>query len=158
MVLSDYDLKQNADELVVPFDPRNVSPASIDLTLADSTTDPAYRFVDGKLTLEGGGFVNLSTVETVKVPEHLVGIVKGKSSIARLGVMVECAGFVDPGFRGTITLEVKNLTDKPIVLRSGKKICQIVYMELTRPAIKPYSAENGHHYQDQHGATPSYLA
>lgn len=34
MVLSDYDLKQNADELVVPFDPRNVSPASIDLTLA----------------------------------------------------------------------------------------------------------------------------
>lgn len=156
MVLSDYDLKQNADELVVPFDPRNVSPASIDLTLA---ADPNRRFdSEGDMVLLPNEFILLSTAETVKVPEHLVAIVKGKSSIARLGVMVECAGFVDPGFRGTITLEVKNLTDRPIVLRSGKKICQIVYMELTRPAIKPYSTENGHHYQDQHGATPSYLA
>lgn len=156
MVLSDYDLKQNADELVVPFDPRNVSPASIDLTLAG---DPARRFnKKGDMTLQPDEFTLLRTAETVKVPEYLVAVVKGKSSIARLGVMVECAGFVDPGFRGTITLEVKNLTDKPITLKAGQKICQIIYLQLTRPAVEPYSAENGHHYQDQHDVTPSYLA
>lgn len=156
MVLSDYDLKQNADELVVPFDPRDVQPASVDLTLA---ADPADRFnKKGEMRLKPNEFVLLRTVETVKIPKYMVAVVKGKSSIARLGVMVECAGFVDPGFRGTITLEVKNLTDKPIILRAGQKICQIVFLLLTRPAVEPYSAESGHHYQDQHDVTPSYLA
>jgi deoxycytidine triphosphate deaminase len=79
------------------------------------------------------------------------------SSLGRLGLIVHAtAGFVDPGFRGTLTLEITNLTRVPIVLWPGKPIAQLSFMTLDRPAERPYGhPELGSHYHGQVDATES---
>jgi deoxycytidine triphosphate deaminase len=79
------------------------------------------------------------------------------SSLGRLGLIVHAtAGFVDPGFKGTLTLEITNLTRVPIVLWPGKPIAQLSFMGLDRPAERPYGhPELGSHYHGQVDATES---
>ena len=79
------------------------------------------------------------------------------SSLGRLGLIVHAtAGFVDPGFSGTLTLEITNLTRVPIVLWPGKPIAQLSFMTLDRPAERPYGhPELGSHYHGQLEATES---
>jgi dUTPase len=79
------------------------------------------------------------------------------SSIGRLGLIVHAtAGFCDPGWRGTLTLELNNLTRVPIKLYPGLPIAQLSFMALDRPALRPYgSPELGSHYQGQRAATES---
>jgi deoxycytidine triphosphate deaminase len=79
------------------------------------------------------------------------------SSLGRLGLIVHAtAGFVDPGFRGTLTLEITNLTRVPIVLWPGKPIAQLSFMALDRPAERPYGHPDlGSHYHGQVDATES---
>lgn len=139
----------------------NVSPASIDLTLhcvevvhEDRSKEELDLY---EYTLKPGEFILMSTNEAVNMPKDFVGIVKGKSSLARKGIMVECAGFVDPGFDGQITLEIKNLNqNRRVRLFDGMKICQIVFARMAEEPSHLYGKETGHHYQDQHGATKAY--
>ncbi len=79
------------------------------------------------------------------------------SSLGRLGLIVHAtAGFVDPGFQGTLTLEITNLTRVPIILWPGKPIAQLSFMTLDRPAERPYGHPDlGSHYQGQVEATES---
>jgi deoxycytidine triphosphate deaminase len=79
------------------------------------------------------------------------------SSIGRLGLIVHAtAGFCDPGWKGTLTLELNNLTRIPIKLYPGLQIAQLSFMALDRPALRPYgSPELGSHYQGQRAATES---
>jgi deoxycytidine triphosphate deaminase len=79
------------------------------------------------------------------------------SSIGRLGLVVHAtAGFVDPGFKGTLTLEITNFNSVPIVLRPRLAICQLSFMALDRPAERPYGhPELGSHYYGQIEATES---
>lgn len=79
------------------------------------------------------------------------------SSLGRLGLIVHAtAGFVDPGWRGTLTLEITNLTRVPIVLWPGKPIAQLSLMTLDRPAERPYGHPDlGSHYAGQVDATES---
>jgi hypothetical protein len=84
------------------------------------------------------------------VPTH-------NSSLGRLGLIVHAtAGFVDPGFEGSLTLEITNLTRIPIILWPGKPIAQLSFMALDRPAERPYGhPELGSHYHGQGAATES---
>jgi deoxycytidine triphosphate deaminase len=79
------------------------------------------------------------------------------SSLGRLGLIVHAtAGFVDPGFKGTLTLEITNLTRVPIILWPGKPIAQLSFMTLDQPAERPYGHPDlGSHYQSQVDATES---
>ena len=79
------------------------------------------------------------------------------SSLGRLGLIVHAtAGFVDPGFKGTLTLEITNLTRVPIILWPGKPIAQLSFMTLDRPAERPYGHPDlGSHYHGQVEATES---
>ena len=80
-----------------------------------------------------------------------------ESSLGRLGLIVHAtAGFCDPGWKGTLTLELNNLTRVPIKLYPGLLIAQLSFMGLDRPAEKPYgSPELKSHYQGQVAATES---
>jgi dCTP deaminase len=84
-------------------------------------------------------------------------VVNGKSSLGRLGLQVHAtAGFIDPGFEGTVVLEFSNVSNLPILLRTGMKIAQLVFQRLDKAAERPY----GHpdlksKYQNQSGATAS---
>ncbi len=79
------------------------------------------------------------------------------SSLGRLGLIVHAtAGFCDPGWKGTLTLELNNLTRIPIKLYPRIEIAQLSFMMLDRPALRPYgSPELGSHYQGQRAATAS---
>jgi dCTP deaminase len=100
-------------------------------------------------------FVLAVTRERVEVPDDLVGRLDGKSSLGRLGLIVHStAGFVDPGFKGRLTLELRNIANLPITLYYDMPVSQISFVRLTTPAEKPYGAE-GSKYQGQEGPQSS---
>jgi dCTP deaminase len=160
-----------------PWDPALVQPASVDLRLGDSfrvfhnhrasaidLRDPPTGLTE-EVVIEGdesfvihpGEFCLGRTLEWVELPDDIVARIEGKSSIGRLGLIVHAtAGFCDPGWRGTLTLELNNLTRVPIKLYPGLLIAQLSFMGLDRPAQRPYgSPELGSHYQGQRAATES---
>jgi dCTP deaminase len=161
-----------------PWEPAMVQPASVDLRLGDSfrvfhnhrTTAIDLRHPPANLTEEvlvtgpeesfvihPGEFCLGRTLEWVELPDDIVARIEGKSSLGRLGLIVHAtAGFCDPGWRGTLTLELNNLTRVPIKLYPGLPIAQLSFMALDRPARRPYGTpELGSHYQGQRAATES---
>lgn len=100
--------------------------------------------------VQPGEFVLGVTCETITVPDDLVVRVEGRSSLGRLGIIVHStAGFVDPGFSGTITLEISNLNRLPVALYPGMRICQLAFEKMTSPAETPYDKKVGSKYQGQ---------
>lgn len=170
MILSDRDIRDALarleNQLVVdPLPPvQALQPASLELTIGNQILIPGEQTprvlepgVD--LVLNPGEFGLATTVERVRIPTDLVAQVNGKSSWARLGLMVHVtAGFIDPGFDGTITLELANVGTLPVSVPQGAAICQLVFFKLTSPAERPYGTEGlGSHYQGQDGVTPSAI-
>lgn len=100
------------------------------------------------------GFVLARTRETVSLSPSLFGKVEGRSSVGRLGLVVETAGVIDPGFRGTITLEIANLLPYPVLLHAGTRICQIVVSRMDGDTEGGYQSSK---YQNQVQATGSKL-
>jgi dCTP deaminase len=162
---------------IEPFDSSLVQPASIDVRLGshfrifDTHTievidlKSKQRKITREVTIRDdeafiihpGEFCLGTTVERVELPRNIVARVEGKSSLGRLGLIVHAtAGFIDPGFRGPITLELSNLMRVPIMLYPGMLVAQLSFMTLDQPAMFPYgSPELNSHYQDQEGATES---
>jgi dCTP deaminase len=185
MILSDGDLLdrlERGDLVVEPLDDpeTQIQPASIDLRLGNRflefrrTNIPCIhpdseREVDdyvsetviepgGEFILHPGDFVLGTTKERVEVPPDLVANVEGRSSLGRLAVVVHAtAGFIDPGFKGKITLELSNLGTAPVALRPETRISQLVFTELVSPARRPYGKERGSKYQDQDGPQASRI-
>lgn len=171
MILSDSELSKLLDnkELEVnPLGDNCLQPASIDLTLGDhfsriddekiseiSLSDKlSYKtFENSSFSLPPKDFVLATTKEYIKLPQNLTAFVEGRSSIGRLGLFIENAGWVDPGFEGQITLELFNATNLPILLESGRRICQLVFCSMNQSPSKPYSGK----YQCQKGATGSLI-
>ncbi len=156
VILSDRDIAQRLAEGSLVIEPLDYSidpiqPASVDLRLSDCKLSNGTRWIFP------GEFMLACTLETVHIPPDLVAQVNGKSSLGRLGLSVHItAGFIDPGFRGQITLELHNCSNKTIRLERRMKICQLVLQRLTSPCERPY----GHptrksKYQGQTGITPS---
>jgi len=179
-VLSDatiLELVQTGRIRIDPWDASLVQPASVDLRLGDSfrvfhnhrasaidLREPPSGLTE-EVTIEAhesfvihpGEFCLGRTLEWVELPDDIVARIEGKSSIGRLGLIVHAtAGFCDPGWKGTLTLELNNLTRVPIKLYPGLPIAQLSFMALDRPALRPYgSPELGSHYQGQRAATES---
>jgi dCTP deaminase len=179
-MLSDRDIRKAlaSDELqILPHVPDNaVQPASIDLHLANTfwvfpaseeVFDPFQPIepdaqkrepvVAETFDIHPGQFVLASTTEHVTLSAALVARIEGKSSLGRLGLFVHItAGFIDPGFSGNITLELLNVSGRPLRLHAGMKIAQLSIQELTSPAERPYGHPDlGSKYQGQTVATPS---
>lgn len=101
-------------------------------------------------------FVLAHTLESIHLGDCLAAQVYGKSSIGRVGLEVENAGYIDPGFHGQITLELKNTTGYTIRLTCGMPIAQMAVHRLSSPAVRPYGhPARASRYQGQTGATPS---
>lgn len=88
--------------------------------------------------LPPGGFVLGSTRERVTVPNDLCAFVAGRSGIARIGLQIEAAGLLDPGYAGCPTLEIVNLAPYPIRLYDAMPIGQVYWVKLDQPAEFPY--------------------
>jgi dCTP deaminase len=179
-VLSDGTIRRLVDEgeiVIAPWDPLMVQPASVDLKLGTSfrvfhnhriqvidladppqgLTEPVEVAPDDLFVIHPNEFVLGRTEERVEMPANLVARIEGKSSLGRLGLIVHAtAGFVDPGFQGSLTLEITNFNSVPIVLRPGLPIAQLSFMTLDQAAERPYGHPDlGSHYQSQVDATES---
>jgi dCTP deaminase len=129
------------------------SEAEVDEYVSETIVDEGNEFI-----LHPGDFVLGTTKERVEVPPDLVAQVEGRSSLGRLAVVVHAtAGFIDPGFRGKITLELSNLGTAPVALTPGMRISQLVFTEMKSPSTRPYGAERGSKYQDQSGPQASRI-
>lgn len=107
--------------------------------------------------LHPGEFALGASIEVVSLDATVIARVEGKSSFGRLGLMIYfIAGFVDPGFSGTITLELSNIATLPIMLYPGMKIGQQCFMDLKSKCLKPYGTKSlGSKYQGQKEPEPS---
>lgn len=162
-ILSDNDIiKRLKKDLTIEYDDElNIQPASVDLHLGKElkNLDSNSFFLNENVsyTLEPDEFILASTLEHIEIPCDLVGIVDGKSSLGRLGITIHVtAGYIDPGFKGNITLEIKNLSDQPFQLVYGMSICQLVLETLTSTPEHVYGdAELNSHYQGSKGTVLS---
>ena len=163
MILSDTSLKAliAAGRLgVEPLTADSIQPASIDCRLGthflliDETDkqiitmdrELKYReFVGDSITLPPHSFLLATTMEYVRLPNDLTAFVEGRSSIGRLGLFIQNAGWVDPGFEGRITLELYNANSLPIVLQAGRRVCQLVFCKMDQATLNPYRGK----YQGQ---------
>ena len=180
MVLSDRSIRERlkrGDLVVEPMGENTMQPASIDLRLeprlrvfrnhkravidlrkdTEELTEEEVIPEDEPFILHPGEFILGSTMERVIIPDDLVARLEGKSSLGRLGLVIHStAGFVDPGFRGPLTLELSNNATLPITLYREMRICQISFMQLTTPSERPYNSPGlGSRYQEQDGPTAS---
>ena len=171
MILSDKKLKQmiREKELVIePLGENSIQAASIDCRLGNHylavedkdmdilTLDQEilYRDIHGEESIiPAHSFLLATTLEYIKLPNHVTAFVEGRSSIGRMGLFIQNAGWVDPGFEGKITLELYNANSLPIKLQSGRRICQLVFCELDQPAEFPYRGK----YQKQDQAIGSRI-
>lgn len=169
MILSDQSiLKMLKDKSlkITPLEKEQIQPASVDVRLGD-TFGIVEDSPSGMITLENeikyktiqtdryillpGQFVLATTMEYFELPNDLTAFVEGRSSLGRMGLFIQNAGWVDPGFKGEITLELFNANRCAIELCSGRRVGQLVFAEMDRPALNPYNGK----YQGQKGATGS---
>lgn len=141
--------------------PEQIQTVSVDLRLgevAEDSWEPVVPLRQASYALKPGEFVLGSTVEVVKLSPNIVGLVHGKSTRARQGLIVHAAGLVDPGFNGQLTLEMFNMSSVPMVLEFGMLICQISFDFLSTSPDRPYGTPGlGSHYQGQYGPTQARL-
>jgi dCTP deaminase len=105
-----------------------------------------------------GELVLGATLEAVTLPDDLVGWLDGRSSLARLGLMVHMTAHrIDPGWSGEIVLEFFNAGKYPIGLYPTMPIAAISFETLTSPALKPYYKRTVARYQNQQGPVVSRL-
>lgn len=179
-VLADRDIRARIEAhaiVIEPYDAGDLQPSSVDLHL-DRTfrvfRNNRYPYIDVRqaqpdltemvtvgedegFILHPGEFVLGQTLEWVELPSDLVARLEGKSSLGRLGLLIHStAGYVDPGWRGNLTLELSNVSNLPIALYPGMRIGQISFLELSSPVERPYGSPGlGSKYQGQSEPTES---
>jgi dCTP deaminase len=179
-VLSDRDIRTSleAGQIVVrPYDPVDLQPSSVDLHLDRSFRvfrNNRYAFIDVRkpqpdltelvtvendepFVLHPGEFVLGQTLEWVELPVDIVARLEGRSSLGRIGLLIHStAGYVDPGWKGNLTLELSNVANLPIALYFGMKIGQISFELMSSPVDRPYGSPSlGSKYQGQSEPTAS---
>lgn len=169
MILSDKTLLKMLEEkelVVEPIEREQIQPASIDIRLGntfsiveDTSTgiinlenEIKYKTITSDTyILLPNQFVLATTMEYFDLPDDLTAFVEGRSSLGRMGLFIQNAGWVDPGFKGEITLELYNANRCAIELKAGRRVGQLVFAKMDDKALNPYNGK----YQGQRGATGS---
>ncbi|NLN97660.1 MAG: dCTP deaminase [Eubacteriaceae bacterium] len=159
MILSDKTISKylESGELVIePMVKGQIQPASVDIRLgrhflkldenkfeAMTMTDEIHyvEFESDSIIIPSNSFLLATTMEYIKLPNYLTAFVEGRSSIGRMGLFIQNAGWVDAGFEGEITLELFNANRLPIRLEAGRRICQLVFAEMDEVALNPYQGK-----------------
>lgn len=171
MILGDQEIKKLWLNSHIPACSRHfINPASLNVRIGASFLIPRQKLLGGvalgdkvqykriqlkhgeAFKLRPGQFALATTMERIDLPRGLAAFVQGRSSIGCAGLTVQNAGFIDPGFHGHITLELKNETRNTIIIRPGYPVAQIVFEE-ARGVETLYHGK----YNDQVDATGSRM-
>ncbi|BFI73595.1 dCTP deaminase, dUMP-forming [Nanoarchaeota archaeon] len=110
------------------------------------------------IIIHPGEFILASVYEYIQLPNDIVGQIHGRSSIGRLGLIIHTsAGYIDPGYKGYLTLEIINVNKIPIKLYPKTKVAQIVFFD-TEPVEVSYSERKSSKYAGEEGATQSLIS
>jgi dCTP deaminase len=140
---------------IEPFSLDQLGAASIDLTLGgeirvieagdgpiDLREDADYRdhtrlcSLDQPYVLEPGHTIHGITRERIHLPRNLSGFLEGRSRFARLGLMVHVtSAFVQPGVTNRQVLEMSNVSNRPLRIHAGVRLCQLVLMRTEGEAL-----------------------
>ena len=169
MILSDKTIVRMLKERtlkIAPLTSDQIQPASVDIRLGNTfcvVDDSASSIITLESKIEyksittdtylimPGQFVLATTMEYFELPNNITAFVEGRSSLGRMGLFIQNAGWVDPGFKGEITLELYNANRCAIELRAGRRVGQLVFAKMDDYALNPYNGK----YQGQTGATGS---
>jgi dCTP deaminase len=100
--------------------------------------------------MQAGDFALASTMESLELPDDLLGRLEGRSSIARLGITVHSTAAVfEPGWIGTATMELSNLGRMAVALYPGMRICSFTFEQLTSSVLTPYRKKLNNKYAGQ---------
>lgn len=166
MILSDKDIKKLFQEGKIKIAPEpnwdiQLGPASVDFRLGeefrvfnhsssphiDPLKEETFHNLTEKVKVPKGSsfvlhprqFILGVTFEEIELPDDIGARIEGRSSWGRLGIVIHStAGYIDPGFRGRLTLEISNIGMVPVLLYPGMRLCQIAFEALSSPAEKPY--------------------
>ena len=160
-----------------PYDASCLQPSSVDLHLDRDFRvfrNNRYPYIDVRapqpdltelvsiaedepFILHPSEFVLGQTLEWVELPDDLVARLEGRSSLGRLGLLIHStAGYVDPGWKGNLTLELSNVANLPIALYRGMSIGQISFVKMSSQVERPYGSKDlGSKYQGQSSPTES---
>ena len=149
MVLSGESIKElikKGDLKIEPYDESKVGSISCDLHLGDTALNPdtgeELSLDDFHLSLDE--FLLSNTKEQVELPDNITARIVPRSSVARLGVLVTFdADILPPNYTGKPILTLKNLSKKPILLKSGLSICQIMFEQVDK-AVFGYQSNYKH--------------
>ena len=122
-----------------------IDPKKFDATLIERIEDADFCLVPAN------GFVLAETVETFAIPRDVITVAVGKSTYARVGLILNVTP-AEPEWRGKLTLELSNSTRFPVKIYSGEGIGQLLFLRGERPCETSYADKKGK-YQDQTGLT-----
>lgn len=171
MVLSDKDIKTLIQKnllIIDPLEPKNIQGASVDFRISDNfleiessnknlidfKEELKYKLIQSdEIIIPSKGFILGTTLEYIKLPDDVASLVLGRSSIGRLGLFIQNAGWIDPGFEGQITLELYNAGPLPIKLSKHMRIGQFIFFKMTSKAENSYKGK----YQKQKNTVGSRI-
>ena len=90
---------------------------------------------EGEFVIHPGRFVLAATLEWIHMPASKSGLVLGRSTVGRRGLVIETAPGIQPGFNGCLTLEMANIGEIPITCYPGMRICQLFVEDVKEPGI-----------------------
>lgn len=141
--------KHGKEPYVDPFDPETTKGTTEEITI---TKREPYA-------IHPNEFVLASTLEWVEWSDDLAARVEGRSSLGRLGLVIHStAGHIDAGWRGNITLELRNIGMVPILLYPTMRICQLIFEPLSSPADQPYYKKPGAKYHSKKKPTETAIS
>lgn len=169
-ILSDQDIRKLIKSGAIKIRPHGdkyTQPAGVDFHLGDSILEFPSRNIrlstrqkyeghhkinldkEHPYIIDPGTFILANTLEWLEIPDDIVCKVEGRSGIGRLGLAIHTtAGYVDPGWKGVLTLELYNVNKLPIEIYAGDRIGQFTFYQMSSKAEKPYGSEGfGSKYQ-----------
>jgi dCTP deaminase len=145
---------------IEPFDPEAVNPASYDISLGNQVLLP-QQMLDVSIQREPyllmpGETCLVVSNETIKTPNDIAITVRLKRSLGRQIIVAPMGLFVDPGYVGQLTFALVHMGTEPYELRLGRRVAQLIFNQLTAPAVIPYGDERRiSHYQNSQGVIPN---
>ncbi|MDQ3548834.1 MAG: dCTP deaminase [Chloroflexota bacterium] len=186
MILSDRDIRREIDAGRIRITPeidldKHMGSCSVDFRLGNTFMvfeHSRYSYIDPRqpqsigegmrtivvtdeepFIMQAGDFALASTIESLELPDDLLGRLEGRSSIARLGITVHSTAAVfEPGWTGTATMELSNLGRMAVALYPGMRICSFTFQQLSSPVLVPYRQKVGNKYAGQNEPRASLLS
>ncbi len=143
----------------IPFIDLSGSREAVDRAVEKVMGDEVVVDDQATFVLHPGELALGITLESITLPDDLVGWLDGRSSLARLGLMVHVTAHrIDPGWSGNIVLEFFNSGKLPLALRPGMAIGAMSFETLSGPAQRPYKKRDDAKYRDQSGPLASRIS